>query len=958
MKINFKNILFLIGLFFSASIYPTDFDFLIKPVDLKGEISAEKINVIFADSSGFLWLGTNTGLFRWDGAAAMKYEKNDGSEKITAISQATDGKIWVGFKDGSLAYTYQRKLISFNPDNYHNDSTSVSDIIFNQNGNMWWSTYGSGVYCNQNNTTLSINENNGLTDNYVYEIAFGADDKVWAATDNGVNIFNVDCSTNSFVPSSFSAELPDLIVLTLVKDNDGFMWFGFHQGGIGYYNPNTGKFNKINNSKGQRFGKISSLSMEENDVWIVDEKNGICYSKHPHTDSLIEVRFADKEINKGIRAAVSDQQGNLWILTKKNLYVSNGGTIKVVDFKSGDHNKLHSINIDGEKGYWLTNNKNMIKLDQNGFHYYLEDALDFSTTLTSSIIDPSGKIWAGTLGQGIVVLDPKDGSYRFISSKQGLINDNILSMGISNNTVWVATLGGTSAIELDNKSKIVGVNSYNKDNGLTSNFIYTVFVDSKDRVWFGTDGSGIIKFENNIFYTFDDMQEIGDKIIYSIIEDQKGSVWFSTSTGMLYKIDNLGFEKYSKGMGFSGNNIYSLAANGDFLYILTEEGLNVFNCTTKNFVCLNEELGIDQFESDLNSVAKSEKIICFATHQNIIQIDIELIQRLSIRPSILIDRITVNLEPLDFENPKPFSHNENRFIFEYSSNWPLAPDKLQYQVKLEGYDPEWKTTFDRSAVYPNLPPGRYAFKVKSFLNNLSTDDSGSTFEFTIRKPYYLSLWFIVLISCILIAAVYWYIKVREKRLKKVENFKKEQLEFEFQTLKNQINPHFLFNSFSTLISIIEENPEEAVEYTEALSGFFRDILEVKDQQLIPLSEELRMMKNYSLIHQKRLGENFKVDIQLDDEIKSSKIPPLTLQLLTENALKHNVIGKGKPLSVSIWNDADSIFVENNIRLKKQTEQSTGIGLRNIIERYKLITRRNISVESTAGLFKVMLPIIK
>ena len=214
-----------------------------------------------------------------------------------------------------------------------------------------------------------------------------------------------------------------------------------------------------------------------------------------------------------------------------------------------------------------------------------------------------------------------------------------------------------------------------------------------------------------------------------------------------------------------------------------------------------------------------------------------------------------------------------------------------------------------------------------------------------------------IILCALLA-IYWFIKLREQNLKKREAQKMEQLEFEFQTLKNQINPHFLFNSFSTLISIIEDNQEDAVDYAEALSEFFRNILEVKDEVLIPVEEELKMMKNYSLIHQKRLGNIFKMEINLDEKIKLTKIPPLTLQLLTENALKHNVIAKGKPLTVTIRNDSNWIIVENNVRLKRQIEKSTGIGLRNIQERYKLISKSEIIIESNSEKFRILLPIIK
>jgi len=935
-----------------------DFDLMIKPVDLTGEVSAEKINVIFADSSGFLWLGMQNGLYRWDGVKAIKFSNGQGSEYVTAINQAPDGRLWVGFKDGSLSYTSQRKLYPFESKEYLNDSSSVSDILFDAQGRIWWSTFGSGLYCSFKKTTLSLSTKNGLTDDYVYEIAVGPKNNVWAATDNGVRICSVDSTFHSIKSIGLTVDLPDLIVLTLVKDNEGFMWFGFHQGGIGYYNPFDSTFHKIERSDEKQFGPINALSMQGNDVWIVDNQNGIFYSKHPHLDSLVSVRFNGNEVNRDIKAALADRLGNLWVLSKKKLFVSNGGAIKVIEYKPDyPENKIHSINISGYQKYWLTNNNNILKLDKNGYRVFLKKALDFSSTLTSSIIDPAGKIWAGTLGEGIVVFEPDNNSFQFINAQKGLINDNILSIAISNHKIWVATLGGSSVISLNEQSTVEHIQSYNKEDGLSSNFIYTVFPDSQGRVWFGTDGNGIIKLEDNIFFTYDETQGVTDNIIYSIIEDDEGSIWFSTSTGVLYKFNGSKFEKYKSGNGFTGNNIYSLAAEGNLLFILTEHGLNIFNLITNDFVCLNEELDLNQVHSDLNSVDKNNDLISFATHNKIIQIDLSLINRLRIQPVTSIDRITVNLEPLNLLNDQSFSASENRFIFEYSGYWPMAPKKLQYKVKLEGYDPDWKYTFDRSATYPNLPPGHYTFKVEALLNNAKPSGKASSFSFHIHKPFYLSIWFMVVSILIIIVLGYWFIKTREKRLKQLEARKKEQLEIEFQTLKNQVNPHFLFNSFSTLISIIEEKPEEAVKYTEALSGFFRDILEVKEKELIPLSEELRMIKNYALIQQKRFGDNFILKIDLDEKTRASKIPPLTLQLLTENTLKHNVIAKGKPLFVIIRNDNKNIIIENKKRLKKQTETSTGIGLRNIRERYRLIAGMEIRTEENDEFFKVILPII-
>jgi len=806
---------------------------------------------------------------------------------------------------------------------------------------------------------LSLNTTNGLSDNYIYDLELGSYDQVLVATDNGVNICSADSLFNSLEAVNFPEELPDLIVLTIVKDHEGFIWFGFHQGGVFYYNPIDSTFVKIEPPDDNKFGEINNLTMERRDVWILDKSNGLFFSEHPHIDSLKSIRFKGEGANEGIRSVITDCFGNLWILTKKNLYASIGPAIKVIETtNSRIKEKIHSVITTKFQNYWLATGSKLVQLNEKEIQFYLKNVLNNSSTLTSLISDHSGKFWIGTLGQGIIVFDPSDGSHYFFNKKYGLINNNVLSIAYKDNMIWVATLGGVSAIFLDDESNVISITSYDKDNGLKASFIYTVYPDSKGRIWFGTDGSGLLNLEDGVIYEFAKNQSKEEKIIYSIIEDNAGNLWFSSSNSVLFKFDGDTIERFVSGNGFTGRYIYSLASDDDLLFILTDEGLNIFNYKLNQYVCLNDELGIRQIQSDLNSVYSTDKLICFATHKNVIQIDLDLIERQSLIPNTSLDWVSVNLDPVTLEENQDFSPTDNRFVFEYSGIWPLAPNKLHYMVKLEGYDPEWKNTYDRTAIYPNLPPGNYTFKVLSILNKTNPDGSIKTYHFKIREPFYSSVWFILVVGALLILVIIMFIKYREKRLKQTESRKKEKLEFEFQTLKNQVNPHFLFNSFSTLISIIEDNPNDAVEYTEALSGFFRNILEVKDEELIPLKEELRMLKNYSLIHQKRLGDNFKLVVEFDGSLNSSKIPPLTLQLLTENALKHNVIAKKKKLFVTIRNDANNIYVENNKWPKKIPEKSTSIGLKNIRERYRLITGRDIIVDDTPDLFRVILPAIK
>jgi LytS/YehU family sensor histidine kinase len=205
--------------------------------------------------------------------------------------------------------------------------------------------------------------------------------------------------------------------------------------------------------------------------------------------------------------------------------------------------------------------------------------------------------------------------------------------------------------------------------------------------------------------------------------------------------------------------------------------------------------------------------------------------------------------------------------------------------------------------------------------------------------------------------VYMIIRLREKSLKQRDAIEREKIMFQFQTLRSQVNPHFLFNSFSTLITIIDEDKDVAIQYVEKLSQFFRDILDYRDKELIPLSEELKLIDNYYYLQKKRYCDNLQLNIKVDEKDLQSLIPPMVLQMLVENAIKHNVVSTEKQLTVRIVTDGKHIMLTNNLQLKNVSEPSTGIGLTNIRNRYALLGFSEITIAVTNNEFSVKLPII-
>jgi len=191
-----------------------------------------------------------------------------------------------------------------------------------------------------------------------------------------------------------------------------------------------------------------------------------------------------------------------------------------------------------------------------------------------------------------------------------------------------------------------------------------------------------------------------------------------------------------------------------------------------------------------------------------------------------------------------------------------------------------------------------------------------------------------------------------------ENLKRESLSAQLNALRTQVNPHFLFNNLNTLSSLIPENPKHAVDFVQQLSKVYRHILEVKEEKSILLSKEMEVLEAYYFLLKTRFGNNIEVNIDIPCEKLDKKIVPLSLQILMENAIKHNIVSSSRPLKINIFTENGSLVMDNNLQMKHQVSESTGIGLDNIRNRYKLLSEKEVKVTETGSNFTVSIPLIE
>ncbi|WP_248722336.1 histidine kinase [Seonamhaeicola sp. ML3] len=221
--------------------------------------------------------------------------------------------------------------------------------------------------------------------------------------------------------------------------------------------------------------------------------------------------------------------------------------------------------------------------------------------------------------------------------------------------------------------------------------------------------------------------------------------------------------------------------------------------------------------------------------------------------------------------------------------------------------------------------------------------------------YEFGLW-VTLIALLIFHAIYFYNRYQQNRIKE-QKVIAGTASAKFDALKNQLDPHFLFNSLNVLTSLIDENPDKAQDFTTSLSKVYRYVLEQKNKELVSVDEELQFAKTYMSLLKMRFEDSIVFNMPEKAINPESKVVPLSLQLLLENAVKHNMVTSSKPLHIKILEEDGYLIVQNNLQPKQIVKKSSGVGLSNIMQRYDLLTTRKIDINKESTKFSVAIPIL-
>lgn len=929
-----------------------------KSLDVAREIEDYRIFQLRQDRLGYLWLGTNKGILRFDGKRYIPIKLNDEIQNANSTVLTICGDtLAIGYDNGNITLLSisTKKLLS----SYQIGKEPISAISADDNGKIWIGTTGSGLFCIDHDDVSQYTTVEGIVDNVIHSVSLNGE-LIVVGTDLGISVCTPEGKNLSVRTLKSDDGLPDNLTLsTMFLDKDNLL-AGTQNGSIYNLNLSTLKIDLYLTAE-NNFGKSIEFLIETHDniLAVSSDRTGYLISKDEkglyQSFSLSEKNSTDDSFK--ISDIIVDQEGNsIYAIGTHKLKQADFRTLLIAEHEGMNMGGLHCVMADSKGGLWFSN--------EEGIFHHPSEFMNIQRTKKIYSLKPgqsnivaihegnNNTIWFGMFGSGLGRIDLTSGKTEIFKQSDGLTNDNILSISGNENEIWVATLGGACKATTDVNNRIQ-FESFDAKSELGSNFIYSVLCDDRRNVWLGTDGKGLVKYDGlqfeKLLPNYPDM----GKSIVSISDDGLGNIWILSADKGLQCLHNNSLIDIPVNTEREKVEIYAL--NKDFennIVLLTSAGIAGVNIQNRNpkFTRLSIKSNSDY----LNTITRDARgKIWLAASKALIRLEAIPADYVS-KPRTYIDELKVMLQSTD-TSIHEFDYTQHQFTFYLSSIWIKNPEGVVFQYKLEGYDSTWTTTKNTEVNFSRLAPGKYRFLVRSADNNRWDKARIATYEFVINKPWYLQWWFIVAAILVVIFSTYLIVQSRISKLKKAEAVKRALIQSEFETLKSQVNPHFLFNSFNTLISTIQQDQNKASTYVENLSDYFRIVLEQKSKDIIPVQEELTLVNHYIFLQKQRFGNNFDFECNMPAEIMNEIIPPMTIQILVENAIKHNIISQSQPLRITLGYNDKFLILKNNLQPKLSKEPSTGIGLENIRNRYSILFNKEIIVQKTEDEFLVLLP---
>ncbi len=786
--------------------------------------SVEKISVddglpdstvysIATDDSGFLWFGMSTALARYDGYLFHTFSHSNADINKLAVDSAgnifidSQQRMWVGtWGEGLVLYDQDMKLVAHfrhdKRDPWSIGSNMVQEIFEDSEGDIWIGTNGGGLALYQPDRQSFISyqfdaaDPTSLSHNRVWSIAETDKGIIWVATSDGLNRLEKNKSvrfTRFMHDPAVSTSINHVLVRSLLVSKKGELWVGTEKG-FGHFDIKSEVFTAIPFEKAGNVEAITRMIEDhKGGIWIGTQGGLLRYE--PKNKQLTELTdrpefqlFRDNDI----RDLLIDESGVLWVATryagliKINLTLNRFGYYQSYIGADGDErliNKVHSLyashSLEGEQNdLWMGVANGLLRMDMQTQKIERFDApVDLSVTRVKVIAGSlNSKLWLGS-SFGLSSFDTKT---RQFSDEMALLSPvkikQVKSLLVDRQgSLWIGT-AHEGLLKYDGDTNSDGDwQHFRRDdsdpNSLSSDAIDVLFEDQQGRIWVGTEGGGLNRFDprNNGFvkYLADSRQptSISDNVVKVIYQTRDGQMWFGTPKS-LDKLDEVSAEFTHFGIknGLVNSNIKGMIEDDQSdLWISTDKGLSQFKYKRNHFSNFSDKDSLHSNEFLLTSVAKSRGRIYFGGNAGIHEIVPTRVTVNKHIPKVAITDIWLDDKPLEqlaFRSSETLvvSHEVSSIALRFAALDFQAPGKNRYSYKLQGVEEDWQQPDEsRIVTYRHLPPGSYTFSVTGSNNSNQWNPVARNLVFVITPPWWTLLWFKAAVGVgLLIFAYLWY----------------------------------------------------------------------------------------------------------------------------------------------------------------------------------------------------------
>ena len=922
------------------------------------------------DHRGFIWMGTEGGICRFDGQNFKTYKSEKlNDNEILKIEIDPLGRVWFRNLSGQLFYI-EDDIIHETHDLFSGGLSNVGDFAID--GHTIWVTIQNTKVENREKIEdrykynyqlirLDFNEEGHFNPSYLYPQFF---DKFF---------FSFRKSDDSFYISALPADSerdklysliqlnkasPDLDVKNTIEIKKPISYLSYYILKEEIYlfvsDLQTSSIKKATGDKTKRLVQFekkiifNDVRLFDDQLWMLTSQGVII--KSMVDDSLKEPTYLLK--NKSTNHLMVDHEGNKWISTTGNgIYVITASQTQIfrTDNFSLPNDEIYSLAYAPEKEKLLVGHS---KGQTSVIDHNLENSIisgNPSGRIVDIAVDADNNYWLMNEVEPIVV-SPDLTIKNPFWGLSGEIGGIKTLLQIRNKNIWVGTYGYSYLIRHESGNYInSSITAQHREEVLPIR-TYAFYQDYTDAVWIGSS-NGLYLHKD----TLSPFLEQGKQVPYNvsfITQSIDSVVWVATrGSGMIAIKGNKVVQRFKEVDGLASNTVKKIFASPHYLWIGTDNGITKMNLKSKETEWINSLDGLPS--DDVNDIEIVDDMVWVATSKGLARFSTTAQQINNVPPPIYISNIKITEKDTALQDSFSLSYHQNSIQINMIGLGYKGKGNISYQYKLSGMEKDWVHTRSAFARYPTLPPGHYTFEVFAINEDQVKSLEPAKVYFDIQPPWWRSWWFMILSFLVIGGSISYVMMARIQRQRKEQRFLEHVKELKTKALRSQMNPHFIFNALNAIQRFLTTNDsQQAMNYLSNFGKLIRLVFEHSQLEKISLEEELDFLKLYLDLEKLRFMDAIDIQLQispfLEDISDEVYLPPLLIQPIVENSFKHGFLYK-KELGVLKINflrrDAFLICTieDNGIGRKKAAalgqkslKDRPASGLKTSVERLKIL----------------------